>query len=220
MADHKTTDVAICPKCGNKQKMTVWAVVDGSVNTKTKYKIINGNFFDQKCKKCGETFAVIYPTLYEDGAIRTMIYYAQTPMQESVAIQTVLQRRDSVKRETDYSIRVTTAPEKWREKVCIADNGFDDRLVEIMKIAILEKLNGDGALGHIDDALCWYNKANGSFELEIFGDHHCVVGIRKDFYYQLESKCKATLNRKEPNPIIVDLSWALNFLDENNFRCV
>lgn len=220
MAAHKNTDTAICPHCGQHQTVTVWAIVNGDVNTKTRSKIVNGNFFNYTCKNCGETFSVLYPTLYEDDTNRTMIYYAQSQMQESVAIQTVMQRRESVKAEDDYAIRVTNAPEKWREKVGLAVNGFDDRLIEIMKVALLEKLNNDGSLGNVEEAMCWYDKDDGNFELEIFGDHHCIVGVRGDFYGYIKNMCIATLNRKEPNPMIVDLSWAIDFLDDNHFRCI
>ena len=127
MAAHKDTDTAICPHCGNHQTVTVWAIVNGDENTRTKSKIINGTFFNQKCKKCGETFTLLYPTLYEDDTNHTMIYYAQSPMQESIAIQTVMQRRDAVKAEEDYAIRVTSAPEKWREKVNLADDRMSRR---------------------------------------------------------------------------------------------
>lgn len=220
MAAHKTNDTAICPHCGHKQNMVVWAVIHGDTNTKTKQKIIDGTFFNQICKECGKSFSVIYPTLYEDDENHTMIYYAQTSMQESVAIQTILQRREAVSEERDYSIRVTSNPDRWREKVNIANCKLDDRIVEIMKIALLEKLNGDGSLGHVDDILCWCHKDEEDFELEIFGDNHCIVGVRKSFYKYLESKCKATLNRVEPNPMIVDMPWALCFLEENHFKCI
>lgn len=220
MAAHKDTDLATCPHCGHEQTVTVWAIVNGDINTRTKSKIINGSFFDYVCKHCGETFTVLYPTLYEDDTNHIMIYCANTPMQESIAIQTVLQRRDSVKEEEDYRIRVTSAPEKWREKVSLAAHGFDDRLVEIMKVALLEKLNNDGSLGNVEDVMCWYDKEDANFELEIFGDRHCLVGVRGDFYKYIKDKCESTLNRKEPNPIIVDIPWAIDFLEDNHFRCI
>lgn len=220
MGTHKANDIAICPHCGHKQNMVVWAVTNGDTNTVTKNKIINGTFFNQTCKECGESFTVLYPTLYEDDTSHSMIYYAHTQMQESVAIQTVLQRRELVNEENDYAIRVTNTPDKFREKVNIANCGLDDRLIEIMKIALLEKLNNDGSLGHVNEVLCWCDKKDSDFELEIFCDRHCIVGVRKDFYKYLESKCKPTLDRKEPNPTIVDMTWAITFLEENHFKCI
>lgn len=219
MATHKTIDIITCPHCGHEQKMTVWGVIDGEVNTKTKSKIINGTFFDQKCKNCGETFAVAYPTLFEDDVHHAMIYYTQTHEQEITAENAIAGRRSVVEAKHDYSIRLTKTPQRFREKIRILDCCLDDRIIEIMKVALLEKLNEDGVFGHVDEVLCWCGD-DGNFELEIFGDRHCIAGVKREFYDYLVMKCKASLDRQDPNPIIVDLTWAVDFMIANNFKCI
>jgi hypothetical protein len=200
--------------------MTVWAVVDGEVNIRTKNKIINGTFFDQTCKKCGKTFALTYPVLFEDDSHYAMVYYAQTQSQEIDAVRAIDSRRELFEAANDYSIRITRSPQRFQEKVRILDCCMDDRIVEIMKIALLEKLSGEDTFGHVDEVLCWCDDNGGDFQLEIFSDSHFIVSIRRDFYDYLKSKCQATLDRKEPNPTIVDMTWALEFLEDNNFQCI
>lgn len=215
---NKTIDVITCPYCGHKQNMTFWGVVDANENPKIKQRILNGTFFEQTCKACGEQHLVSYPMLYEDKENRLMIYLNSTPLGISTAQEAIDSRRNVVAEKDDMRIRIVTSPNYLREKLRIFDMGFDDRVVEIVKALILEKVCQEKSLGPVDDVLCWIHN-NGDMDVDIFANNTGTLTVKKDFYKYVEGKVKKQLDSQAPNPSEVNLGFAIEFLARNHFVC-
>jgi DNA-directed RNA polymerase subunit RPC12/RpoP len=212
----KTTELVACPFCGHKQKMTLWAVVNGEVNTKTKKKIIDGKLFEYQCENCGNTHVVSYPTLYEDDSKNAMVYFAGNMEHWIEANQIVDKRRSVVEAKYDYAIRIADSINEFIEKVSLIDHDLDDRIIEIIKAVLLEKISSNVRGAQVDEIRCSVMK-DGSLELTFLGIKPGSVVIAKDFYGYVKNKCSSMLNRQDPNPVIVDLDWAIEFLAKNHF---
>ena len=215
---NKVIDTISCPHCGHKQNITIWGVVDASVNTKTKQKILNGTFFEQICKSCGEPHLVSYPMLYEDKANRLMIYHNTTQLGISNAQEAIDSRRKVVAEKDDMRIRIVTSPNYLREKLRIFEMGLDDRIVEVVKALVLEKLCKEKDLGPVEDVLCWVHN-NGDMDIDVFAEQTGSVTVNKSFYSYVEGKVKRQLDEQYPNPSEVNLGFAIEFLDRNHFVC-
>ena len=214
---YKTTDTITCPTCGNKQKIIMWSVVDSDVNTRMHQKVLNGTFFEFKCKCCGKISTITYNTLYEDNTNHTMIYYTQTMIGVAEANQVISERRRIVNDRDDYNIRIVTSPNALREKVRIFDQGFDDRIIEVMKALILEELGNKKAAGHVEEILCWV-RMDGNFDISVLSEHPGSMMVKRDFYDYVEKKVKRLLDKQYPNPTEVGLDMAFEFLDRNHFH--
>lgn len=214
---YRTTDTVVCPHCGHKQKMPVWGIVSATENTKKKNEIINGTFFECTCKNCGETNVIAYSMLYHDDVRETMLYHVQSMLGIADARRAIEDRRRGVSEANDCKIRIVTSPNSLKEKVLLCDHGLDDRIIELMKALIVEEIAVKKDIGQIDEVLCWV-RDDGNFDFDIFADEVGTLTVKKTFYHYVEMKTKALLNKQYPNPIEVNMDFALEFLSKNRFQ--
>lgn len=212
---YKSNETIICPHCHASQKGAMWSIVTASESKGMKNKIINGTAFTRKCKECGESFALFYPMLYDDDVNNALIYYTPTVIGELEADEAISERRAETVHDP-YKIRIVTSADHLREKARIFDVGLDDRIVEIIKIVVLEQLAKKKFAGKVKDVLCWVN-GDRSLEMAFFGDKSGTMTVDYPFYQYVEAKCKLILNAKSDNVNNIDLNWAIEFLDKNNF---
>ena len=216
---YKTTDMIRCPKCQNSNNVTIWGIVNRDVNTVTTNKIMNGTFFEHKCPTCGAVYQITYPTLYEDNTHKAIICFEQTDVGLSEATSAVLERRKKLSSDQhDYQIRIVSTPNAFREKARIFDKGLDDKIIEIMKIVLLEKLHQEHDTNGINEVLCWVED-DGTFSMEMFGKKYGKVTVNQDFYNYISEKCSVFINEQDFDDVLIDLDWAINFLEKNNFIC-
>ena len=213
---YRTIDKIICPYCSNQQNMTFWTVVNADENTRIRKKILDGTFFEQTCKSCGEIHYVTYPMLYQDDTNRFMLYHTSGILEISTAQQAIEKRRNIISARNDYRIRIVTSPNELREKTRIFEKNLDDRVIEIIKVLVLERLSEQKLAGHIDEILCWICD-NGDMDIDVLADTTGALTLEKDFYNYVESKTKILLNSQEPNPSEVNLDFAIDFLTRNRF---
>lgn len=190
--------------------------VDGTVNTRTKQRILGGSFFEHKCKCCGETSFIPHSMLYEDPLNNLTVFHTQTILGVADAYRTIDDRDDL--NDDDHQVRIVTSANALREKVRIFDKELDDRIIEIMKALILEELCTKKNLGRVDEILCWVRDGDGNFEIDVLAEHIGSMTVKRDFYYYLENKVKHLLDKQYPNPKEVGIDFAIEFLERNHFR--
>jgi transcription elongation factor Elf1 len=205
-----------CPYCGSKQEIKLHSVVNGQTNIALKKKLLEGTFFEHTCPNCGEVHEIHYQVVYGNVDQGVTIYYTKNPFELSHATE-LLQKIINNSVECKMA-RVVTSYMSLMEKIRIADCGLDDRIVEIVKIALLTSLNKDHNLGHVDEIYCWIQD-DGNLLFEIFGDNTSSVVINKQFYSEISNKCTRLLDAQYHDPINVDLDFAIEFIDRNKFNC-
>lgn len=136
MSRHRIVKVK-CPKCGNKVSASIWDSVNVDLDPDEKPKVLDGTFFQVTCQDCHFVSNLNYPCLYHDMVNRIMVQYVLN-VDEA---QECMEMYDDIQRKFDnrldvYRIRIVLSQRELLEKVRIFDAGYDDRVIEIMKIML------------------------------------------------------------------------------------
>jgi hypothetical protein len=145
-----------------------------------------------------------------------MIYFAGRMEHWVEANQIVNKRRATVDAKHDYAIRISDSLNEFREKVCLINSGLDDRIVEIIKAVLIEKIGSTVKSLKVDEIRCMV-RSDGCLEFDLLGKKSGAMVVAKDFYGYVSEKCMPMIERQDPNPIVVDLDWAIEFLSRNHF---
>ena len=145
-----TMERICCPKCKTEQNTKVWEEIDAKTSPKARLEILEGSFFKYKCKKCDHEINMTYNSIYHDldkGIVLWLI-----PELEGGEIKELneLIEKDAAKLQEKALqectsekkfFRIITTPNQLREKLLIAENDLDDRIIEIMKKIYLANLH-------------------------------------------------------------------------------
>lgn len=124
-----------CKACGHEQGFQLWTSVNVTLDPDLKQKLLDRSLTAFRCEQCGHATNVNYSLLYHDMHANLMIWLVPDeekagelpPLAASMAVDgLVLRRVDSLN--------------GLIEKVRIADDGLDDRLVEVLKLVLRDKL--------------------------------------------------------------------------------
>lgn len=124
-----------CNVCGHKQGFKMWSSVNVTLDPDLKRKLLDHSLTAFRCEQCDGSTHVKYSLLYHDMHAKLMIWLVPDeqkadelpPLAASMAVDgLVLRRVDSMN--------------GLIEKIRIADNGLDDRLVEVLKLVLRDKL--------------------------------------------------------------------------------
>lgn len=118
-----------CPKCNTTMDATVWDSVNTGLMQDLPKRIISGEFFDHVCPTCGFVCHMEYPLLYHDMEKNIMIWVVYKDEDYHDRVQEI-RNADLAK---GYLSRIVHTVDELREKVCILEAGYDDRVVEIYK---------------------------------------------------------------------------------------
>lgn len=130
----------ICPKCGEEGPFIVRENINSALDPEAKAKILSGEFFRFKCKKCGHEIDIGYNCIYHqmenhfmivlvtsddlvDDAVKALDNYTNVELVEGVTLL-----------EPDYVLRIVRSQIQLQEKVYIFNQGLDDRVIELMKL--------------------------------------------------------------------------------------
>lgn len=214
----------VCPNCGNKQSATVWESVNVSLNPECKDQILNDQFFQFKCEKCNKDMQLAYNCLYNDISKREMIWLIpeltdeiKKEINQAYTIQ--VDGRDFGKM---YLDRIVDTPNGLKEKIIIFDEGYDDRIIEIIKIIYMSQLGqitGNDELMNEGITEMLFDNYEGSHSFVIFFekinpisipmDENLYIKIYQDFIEFVEEKTKAGY-------LTIDYDWAKDILKKKN----
>jgi hypothetical protein len=64
-----------CPKCGKRNKITLWNTVNARLNPEIRGDLLNGRIHQYSCKACGNTGRLDKALLYHDTENHFMVWY-------------------------------------------------------------------------------------------------------------------------------------------------
>lgn len=212
MNEHEHVLVISCPDCGAKTEYTVLDVLDSSDNAYDKQRLLNGTFFECKCK-CGHVMDMAYDIVYRDAEHNVLIYMVHDDAVEGV--YTALRLNDSMHLKygcdgvAEPMKRIVACPHQLQEKILILEHNLDDRIIELAKIfcahGATETMPDFHSIGAV------FNVKNGEFVIELIGeDRRLTAKIPDGFYNHLKHEFAEVLENS--NPYIVDEAWALDVL--------
>lgn len=210
-----------CPNCGKSLEVEQWSAINGDKNPQQKLKLLNGTLFTAECTKCGKENTVGYPLLYSDPKENYMIWLVYD--NEEVGHITDYYKSSKTEiSETSEDVdracrqRIVRDPHRLREKIMIFDSGFDDKIIEIAKLAYAQ--TAQRQLGSEKIAAAFFSNEGGENRIEMYTEsgQAFVSKLSGEIYRQLEDTYGGKASYAEDRVYIIDDVWALNLLRNFN----
>ena len=136
---HSSIKTIHCPGCKKPAEVTMWESINAGLDPELKAQVLDGSLFAFTCPSCGIKESLAYPSLYHDPEQRFMAWWM--PSNDEKQQQAYLE--DLNKAELglpDYRLRLVPNLNCLKEKILIFDNGLDDRVIELIKMAAWTQL--------------------------------------------------------------------------------
>ncbi|WP_286356841.1 CpXC domain-containing protein, partial [Ileibacterium valens] len=128
-----------CPFCLNVLNQPILTYIDCDKQPDLKYEAICGHLLHSRCPHCGSQIPLSQSLTYEDKLNHTILYFEPDDQKRS-SLNKTLQKKISERKirfkKTFY--RILKRREDFYEKSRILDCSLDDRLIELMKIYIVQ----------------------------------------------------------------------------------
>jgi ribosomal protein S27AE len=125
-----------CPRCNNTQEVATWDSINVTLNPHLKVELFANKINTTTCGKCGYYSMIGNDLLYHDMQMRVMIF-------EQYSSHDIMAQLDTLKQHcaqnafSDYRFRIVKSRRGLIEKILIFQDGFDDRVVELMKLSVI-----------------------------------------------------------------------------------
>ncbi len=129
-----------CPKCGQLTELTVWQSITVSDSPDLKDDLLKGKINMFRCPSCGLSALMPTPLLYTDDKKKLMISFSPCENEsDKIAMYEKIKStsKDTVNALSDYNLRFISSYNDFLEKVLIYDNGFHDKVIEVLKLLVL-----------------------------------------------------------------------------------
>ena len=117
----------ICTKCGSSFEAAGYQSINVASDPQLKERVRDGSLFVAECPYCGTRNLLKYNTLYHDPAAKLMVWLLPDGYEPPAAVA------DAVKDLPGYTLRRVKEAGELIEKVCIADAGLEDTVMEVCK---------------------------------------------------------------------------------------
>ena len=175
-----------CPKCGHKHSLKKYKVINVTEKAKLKEEIMKNRLYQFSCEECEYMAPLTYDSLYVDSQRNIMIYMAPVMNAEIKAEIAELEQEKGIDK------RLVDNINDLKEKIMIADNHLDDRVIEIIKIMYIDQMKK---------------------EMEGIGK----IPLTREFYRQVEDKYKDAIKEHSMDSFMkVDMEWAGKILFKNH----
>lgn len=121
-----------CPKCGHPHQMRKYSVINVTEKPGMKEDILKNRIFNFDCENCDLVAPLTYESMYLDSKKKLAVCLSTE--------ETDLEQLKNWKKKRGMTLRVVDNINDLKEKIMIAENLLDDRVVEIVKIAYLRRL--------------------------------------------------------------------------------
>ncbi len=123
-----------CPQCGKVHKCKRYSVINVTEKPELKAEVLQNKLFVFHCDACGLTAPLTYESVYVDSK-KSMIIYLAPEVNANTAASIADWNQVEARQK-----RLVNNINDLKEKILIADNLLDDRIVEFMKIENLQQL--------------------------------------------------------------------------------
>ena len=208
--------LVMCPACGQPGFHDAWPWILSIRDVHATKLLLEGELFKYRCPVCDTTSTIAYDCMYHDVEHRALLMFSTGRFPESECIEALdnmanRAQRSSAIQTPAYRRRITFSPFEFCEKARILEHGYDDRVIELMKVALKRGMLKDGIIGEHDTLV--YERTMDDLGIsfvvvgEIPGD---VVGVRKGYDY-LEKLLKESPKNLD-GEYRFDSAWANRFL--------
>lgn len=135
MSNEITLD-AVCPNCGFHQEVQYWGSINSDMNPKLKARLMDGELNSYTCQQCSELIQLGVATLYHDMTRGFMIYLLHDQEQHKQAEKDLA---GFIAMLPNYRFRFVDQEIYLIEKIRMFEDNLDDRIVELIKMLILNQ---------------------------------------------------------------------------------
>lgn len=208
--------LVICPTCNQPGFHSAWPWILNIRDIEATQLLLEGKLFKYQCPVCGESTSFAYDCLYHDADHRALLLYSSGLYPEDQLIESLEKHADhaqwnSGSQTPAYQCRIVFNPFEFYEKVRLFERGYDDRVIELMKVAIKRGMLKEGIIGAHDTLVYERTLDDDSISFIVFGEvPGDVVGNPRGYEY-LEKLLKDSQESLE-GEYRFDSSWAERFL--------
>ena len=127
--------------CGHEFEVVLWDAINVTEKRELKSKLLNGEINQIQCGQCKKRSYIEKNLLYHDMDEKVWIQmFPQSDRSNWSSLED--QQRKSMKKiaqSKGYRFRLAFGQQELLEKIRIFDSGLDDRIIEIIKLKVLEQ---------------------------------------------------------------------------------
>lgn len=191
-----------CPKCGKEHTLPKYTVINVTEKPELKEKVLKNQLFAFKCSNCDLNAPMTYDSVYVDRNRKLVLAMS---IEENEARQEELAQW----KKSGYTLRIVDNINDLKEKIMIADNLLDDRIIELTKLAYLKQLEKEMADDVLYDILFDYS-GNELFFIVFFekkGIGRMPLNIEN--YRGVEQAFGSRARQESVNDFMkIDMAWA------------
>jgi hypothetical protein len=140
-----------CPQCGKLSEFVSWTSLNVTLNPAEKTALLTGRLTTFVCPGCGHTAQVKYPLLYHDIERAFMLWLVpRGPKGEAGNVPEEFPPEMRKEFGDDYRFRRVETLNDLIEKILIDDAGLDDRVIELSKFVVAQKIMAERKSGDFD----------------------------------------------------------------------
>lgn len=138
-----------CPKCGHAHHLKKYSLINVTEKPEMKEDILKNRIFNFDCENCDLVVPLTYESIYLDSKKKLLICLSTE--------ETDMRQFEEWERKKGMTLRVVDNINDLKEKIMIAENLLDDRVVEMVKIAYLRRLEKEMKEDTLQNILFDYN---------------------------------------------------------------
>ena len=206
-----------CPGCGKGMHHDAWTLVNARKNPELAERLMEGTLFEFTCPSCGYTASLVNPCLFLDPEHRAYIYLVTNQGMAEGVVDMFDNRAecDGPTGGKDVIRRIVWNRHDLRGKAIALANGLDDRIVEILKVALVGMAKTQGVVPMDDDSsvvnLIGMEGDDLLFRLEHGDDSMKAVMPRGG--YEMYADAIARSSAAEMQSYYVDREFAYSLID-------
>lgn len=123
-----------CSKCGQSFEAATYQSINVGTVPELKARVRDGSLFVAGCPYCGTRNLLRYNTLYHDPSAKLMVWLLPEGFEPPAGVAEAVRELDG------YTLRRVKEAGDLIEKVCIADSGLEDTVMEVCKWVTRQEL--------------------------------------------------------------------------------
>lgn len=213
-----------CPKCGRPIRVEIFDSINAQLNPKLAEKLYTGDYrslFQARCPRCGFEASLRYPILFDDMDAGMMIQFDPDDEHKMQNVNAFAEKIDRIRADMEkqahfkptFRFRFVTSLRDLSEKARIFRDGYDDRLIELVKLILRFKLLENNPDLEIM-GLYYTRRDRDTFVFS--GSTEEGQGIEAEILvetYRVAEDLLETSALDDKDPLIVDPNFALQILN-------
>lgn len=190
-----------CPKCGQVHRMKKYSRINVTEKPGMKEDILKNRIFYFHCDQCDMEAPLTYETTYVDSKGKLMIHLSG----EKETVPEVGEK------EKNMTLRLVDNINDLKEKIMIADNHLDDRVIELVKIQYLRQLERELKNDTLMNILFDYRGEERSFLVFFEKKGIGKIPLQMELYKKTEEEYRERIEARSKAAFMkVDMEWAGN----------